>query len=497
MAADPPPLLPSETEEWEVLSVDPEFDPNVYQVNVTVTVDWVPGDPGRYLWTYEVENLDFDQPAVNVFYLDAWPADIADITETHGFERLFAEMLYWESGHLPPGQTATFTFTTNPRPIEDITAGAFDQLGMYYSTPSSIKGPGEAMVSLAVDTELIPVNANNDNGSPWKDDDHPFIPAVRDFDATNLPQDDPELTKVTVTIAGVFWGDLTVSVSSAIECGTGKAQLWKDKRKQEAFSSQIVFPADPAATVTFYIEGTHESRFMNDVVVDAKYTVNQTTVSATENVTIAPVIHTFTRSIPEPSVNFVNQGPPPNGLKGLVAQSFTPVTPGIEFTADVTNGPLTIKVVQNFRDAVNGENGSAAGAVFVAGSGLANQNHLPNDKYTFPGLDGFNPADPTDAGDLFSSTPNPPNGVTVKFHDSPSTGWPANSDKLDVLDNKYLLRLYLVVRYADGSIYPIAYWDWNVNFYATKNKTDLGVSYIEPASKVSVEGPWARSNADP
>jgi len=65
------------------------------------------------------------------------------------------------------------------------------------------------------------------------------------------------------------------------------------------------------------------------------------------------------------------------------------------------------------------------------------------------------------------------------------------------MDVKYLPREYLVVRYADKSIYPIAYWDWNVNFYATTNVAGKGVSVIAAASKVSTEGDFVRSNADP
>ncbi|HEY8504151.1 MAG TPA: hypothetical protein VIL46_06180, partial [Gemmataceae bacterium] len=142
-SGNPLPSLPfTETVSWEIRAVDPMFDPNVYHVNVTVTVDLAPGDPGRYLWTYELENTDFDQPAVNVFGGLGWYPDTADVTETHGFYR-YPDTLWWESGHLPPGETATFTFTTAPRPIVDNVASAFDQLGMYYSMPGFVKGPGE------------------------------------------------------------------------------------------------------------------------------------------------------------------------------------------------------------------------------------------------------------------------------------------------------------------------------------------------------------------
>jgi hypothetical protein len=154
--------------------------------------------------------------------------------------------------------------------------------------------------------------------------------------------------------------------------------------------------------------------------------------------------------------------------------------------------------MQDIREFQNGANGSAAGGVFVAGSGLANQNILPKvgPGFTYPGLDVLDPGDPTSVSG-FTSTPNPPDGVTVHMDDSPETGWPANPDKLDAIDVKYSFRTYLVVLYPDETIYPIAYWDWEANCYATMNAPGLGVTWMEAASKVTAADSWVRSNADP
>lgn len=70
-------------------------------------------------------------------------------------------------------------------------------------------------VSATFATTLIPVNANNDNGSPWKYEDDPdlflpYIPLTRDFGATNLPVDDPQLVQMTVTIGGGAAGMLDI-----------------------------------------------------------------------------------------------------------------------------------------------------------------------------------------------------------------------------------------------------------------------------------------------
>ena len=358
-------------------------------------------------------------------------------------------------------------------------------------------------VSASYETTLIPVNANNDNGSPWKSAALPFIPNTRDFAATNLPVDDPQLKLVTVNIGPGAAGTLYVSSYAP---GEATVAFWADKRKQAAFSSKAVAATTPV-TVIFYVEGTHESAYDGDVVrIDLKFiTANPpATTVRSDTVRVAPFINTvqsFTSKIPNPSVYFTDWLPN-NGFLGLSsgqppAQLGARAAVGIEFDAEITNGPLTMKYMQDLRDLRNGANGSGAGAVFTAASGLANQNLLPNvgSGLTYPALDSLDPADPTADADS-TSTPTA-TGVKIYTADAPATGRPANADKLDKLDLKYLFRTYIVVQYADKSLYPIAYWDWNVNFFATTNAPQQGVTVIAVASKVSTEGGWVKSNADP
>ncbi|MBX9625692.1 MAG: hypothetical protein K2X82_17960 [Gemmataceae bacterium] len=396
-------------------------------------------------------------------------------------------------------------FDPNETVTLKLSAGAGYTVGSPNTATLLIADPPLSL-DVTVGSKFIPVNANNDNGStPWKSDDLPFIPKKRDFAATNLPVDDPQLVPVTATIGGGAAGTLSVS---AFAPGDAQVAFWADKRKQAAFSSKAVAASATPVAVTFYVEGTHESSSsLNDVRIDLTFTTTATnpqqTVERSNTVMVTPffpTINSFTSTIPTPSVNFYKQRPV-DGLEGLVAANPPAVagewTAGIAFDAQITNGPLTMKYVQNFRNLQNGANGSGAGAVFTTASGLANQNYLPTvaSKYTYPGLDSTNPADPTAVSE-FSSTATA-NGVTIHMEDSPQTGVPAEADKLDKLDMKYLLRLYVVVQYADQSLYPIAYWDWNVNFFATTNVAGKGVSVIAAASKVGVEGGWVKSNADP
>jgi hypothetical protein len=489
----------------------------------TVTATVTQQGDGRFKWNYHLLNNSFvfgagDSWGYGYFTVSAPDLDaVSDIGSSNGASSWTGDFLgtgnvTWNFGSeenpgITPGQSADFWFYTPPRPIVDTSGGAFDPEVATCSGGLAV-GPGKMpTISTAYDTKLIPVNANDDNGSPWKSKDLPFIPTTRDFDATNLPVDDEELVRVVVTIGGGYAGTLSVS-DSVTDCTPGWARVafWADRKKQAAFSSKAIAAGTDPTTVTFYVEGVHESEDAADTVdIDVWFTTTnapQLSVWATDTVRVAPFINSFTATIPTPSVSFADQGPPITGLEGLMAGAPAAGgawTPGIVFKGDVTNGPLEIKDTADMRNVVNGANGSAAGGVFVAGSGLANQNYLPNvgSGFTYPGLDTLDPNDPTDGGALFTSNPVPPDRVTFRSEDSPSTGWPANSDKLDKMDVKYQIREYLVAVYDDDSIYPIAYWDWNVNFYATTNVAGSGVSVINAASKVSTEGGWVPSNADP
>jgi hypothetical protein len=194
-----------------------------------------------------------------------------------------------------------------------------------------------------------------------------------------------------------------------------------------------------------------------------------------------------------------------DGLQAFVPGA-TPI-PGIKFEAVVTSGSLNVKYSQNMLSVVNGANGSGAAVVYTAASGLASVNVVPkpNSGLTFPALDVQNANDPTSLIG-FTSTAGANNTATLTMTDSPMTGTtsardgaPGRGDALmtDKIDLKKNLRLYIVVQYADGSLYAVANWDWYANFYATMNQQFRGVTMIQPASKVDKIGNWILSNDNP
>ena len=425
----------------------------------------------------------------------------------------------FEGPPLMPGQAVTFAHYTPAFPVSQAACFVAGPNGSPNTDGGACLAPGPLpTVSVAVSNSLVPVNANNDNwkqveGKPvdtdrWLSANLKFIPKIRDFNAVNLWQDDPQLVPLTVTVTGGYAG--TLEVKKANGNGLGKLAFWEDTKKAKAFTTKAIVAGTNPTTVTLYVEGQHESSAKDDSAITATFTLgSDVKIKATDSkaVTVSPVINSFTASIPTPSVSFVNQNPA-NGMNGV--QAYKPATPGvagapgIEFIGKLTNGPLPIKFVHNVRNLRNGinQNVPLAGAVFVAGSGLPNQSLSPiaGSGLTYPSLDGANPDDPTaQPPGTFASEQNPPNDITVKLQDSPGTSGPNPlvRSKLDKIDYAMSFKLFMTVQYSDMSIYPIAYWEWYANFYATTNVLGSGVTVIDPASKVATVGGWVKSNDDP
>ena len=176
---------------------------------------------------------------------------------------------------------------------------------------------------------------------------------------------------------------------------------------------------------------------------------------------------------------------------------------GITFLADVmTTGNQPIKYLQNILNEVNGPN--AGGATFTfhirpnGGERLFDLIPDPMSGATFPFLDSNskNPAaDPTIAS---GSIPSPnPNSATYFTVDSPARAIIANGKNLKQLDEKLTFRMYLRIQYEDGTLYAIANWNWNVNFYGKGWVEGTGMTVIDPSSKVLADADWTRSNDDP
>jgi hypothetical protein len=219
--------------------------------------------------------------------------------------------------------------------------------------------------------------------------------------------------------------------------------------------------------------------------------------------TVTPLINAFSVTpaggANGQNINFRDQNPV-DGLEGI--QAFVPpAVPGAAFAADVTRTSLQGNEVfiQNFLSVTNGFNGSAAGWIYTAASGLANMNLKPINNTAFPYLDA-NPGPPPPATPeydyQFNYTTNTTDRQVAADSDSPSSGWAANSDKGNIIDVRYKYTLYLVWKYPGGIYYPIANINWYVNFYANRNVPNIGVTNILLPRGITADA-YQRSNTVP
>jgi hypothetical protein len=335
---------------------------------------------------------------------------------------------------------------------------------------------------------FIPVNADATNGlgiSPTG------IPVQRDFNVQPLPVADPDLIRATASYPP---GNITKV--SLLFNGNGTAALWTDQMKTAPGPGTL-----PAPTITFFIEGTRPSSFIGDITLIATYISNapgsqEQTISTT--ITVTPFVDSFAvNPHPPQSVVFRNST---NGLEGLTTSARGDPNQGAGFDAAVPRTGVggTGIFIQNFVGVDNGAGGAAAGWVFTATSGLPNLNAVLSPGDTFPILDKV--GDPTRSGpdyDVnFSTAGSDANTLRMTATDSPNTGNPANSDKVQNIDITDRIRLYVVWRFADTSIYTLASVDWKVVFQADTNAPGSGVTnIIRPNSAVSAN-PFVRTNAD-
>ncbi|HEY2785950.1 MAG TPA: VCBS repeat-containing protein [Fimbriiglobus sp.] len=525
------------------VSVGASNDPPTLLDTETSTITWANGQyitvvsevydlTDKFEWDYHVTNNNFNwngyTPGVGMFWVtfDDLIPDVDDLSPTLGWDVAHNAPLgqdysgvVWhgpeEGTHLNPTQTATFSFTTDPRPIGHIAATAADD-GYSYLASGEVLGPKEKpSVSATFDTKYIPVNANNTNWNPngtaprWKSEAQKNIPFKRDFEATNLWQADPELIPVTVRVFGGYGGTLTAEATTAL--GDGQVVFWADNKKMAQFASTTITPGDYALgskAITIYAEGKHESTYdiLQNIIGEThamfRFTLTDTpqvtAQKSVNDIVVTPILDDLSVVIPNPSVEFVDQANQ-DGRLGLRAAKTDGnlMYHGITFLASVTNGNMSIKYTQVITGLFNNANGSGAGAVYTDASKM---NLLPTpknpqtDTLTYPALDVQSAADPVSAGNFVLTPRVDPatgqqTGVYVRCSDFPSTGIPLNEPSLDRIDFRMEYRTYLVVQYGgdDGSLYTFGYVDWSVVFFAKTNVANKGVTVIDAKSKVAVD----------
>jgi hypothetical protein len=508
--------------------------PGDQEVEVMVTVS-VAGD--HFLWQYDLHNLSYvgldeSDPStgdVAHFFVRSSMPGTTDAANTIGwFDSIDAPTpdhdgtwnVIWgandKTNLLPPGESGTFTFTTPVCGIGHVNAEAgeaddnFEALGQVLGpvqTPNS--------VSATLDS-YIPVNANNDNGtlsdgSLWKPVEinnvvvyDTGIPNVRDFDVDGPYQNnnaDPQLVPMTITWSGANGG--TISVND-VRYGTGELKFWSDAKKTSHMDS---FPVQVnSGSKTIYVEGVHESLSVGDVSVELTYTDgNGVTVIWDGLETVTPVLDEFTATpAPNPNIYVDTLNPPPPGSVGLIAAKYDAagrlIQAGMTLRAHAFTPDLGIGFVQNVVDAENGANNGGPGFAYTTnprGTWYPSLYYVPNPHLspplTFPALDSpsMDPLSQLTEDVMFEGD----HWITTV--DAPEIWAGHDNNMLELIDFRLSFKTYVVATYNDGSLYPLAYTTWQVNFYADEWLPPIGVSHILDPNGVTSTETFTRSNEDP
>jgi hypothetical protein len=355
--------------------------------------------------------------------------------------------------------------------------------------------------------EYVPVNGDDDNGSAVTNG----IPVRRDFSVSPLPIPDPELKSATVVNTCPRGG--SYQISTPWDGTTGVITLWKDTQKNNRQPLSLTDP--PGHSFSFYIEGQRESHQIGDVQLQVTYgwsdpvTQQVTTVTASNSVTVTPVINAFTLT-------------PAGGggqnmaftTKGLQAE-ILPNTPGITFAASVnyTNLPGALTFVQNCTEVDNGYNGTTLGypsyqpaaLTYVLGNDPAGAILAIKDG-SLPLLDIKVTA--TDPDYTFDFVINQADGTTyaIQADDSPYTNTGVYDPKATAVDLRLAFTTWLVWRYLNTVggqptlvYYPIAWGNWQAVFYATSSAgPNKGpIDSIIVTRGVTAFADYIRSNATP
>ncbi len=196
----------------------------------------------------------------------------------------------------------------------------------------------------------VPINANNDNGSAWRENTNNMVPRRRDFDfVQQLPANrtDPELWPLNVYVTPNPPNPLTAFVRFTITIdGSAEIRLWMDQRKTQQVLPGVDYVVGGANALpyTIYIEGVRRtSRTLNGMQVqdtpEFDVTISATLfvvlpwlpgqvpppplplATSSAQVGVVPVLNSFTVDTSDSEVRFVN------GVDGT--QGITSFGPGM------------------------------------------------------------------------------------------------------------------------------------------------------------------------
>ncbi|MGL4420712.1 MAG: hypothetical protein ACRCZF_08625, partial [Gemmataceae bacterium] len=343
------------------------------------------------------------------------------------------------------------------------------------------------IIKIITAPKFVLVNADNDNGSGWVAKTSQTIPVIRDFmvtDKTVANEDD--LKRIKIEVTHNMPGILTVTARpTTTKAATGKAKLWKRGNKElGTYEFTELLPGPTASVVELYIEGIDNSYRVGDVAIDAEFHFGddlQAIVVTSKVLTVGPVVTKYDSTTYGAQVwdrplaqqkGIVTGKTGENGGRGDTKK-------GIEFDSTVLYGglPGSAKYVQT----VNKVDVVAGGHVVMSDGDrlkLAIMPDLIEAGVTFPLNDNPGGKNPPAAVPYYLTNTPFDNGsqVQITTHDTPGFLAPLNKPETNTLrsivtwDMMLHFTTHVVWKYADGSLYSLAYADWDAELAGNSQK---------------------------
>jgi hypothetical protein len=136
---------------------------------------------------------------------------------------------------------------------------------------------------------FVPLNANNDNGSPPLDPAVPGIPTKRDFDVSPNPNE-KDLVSVVLDASGLPLNTPLTWNLSAPTNGHAVVKAWTDSIKTAAVGLPYSIAGQSGSDPVYYLEGTAEGYALKEIALTLQVTVNGSTSTDVVNVTVTPVL---------------------------------------------------------------------------------------------------------------------------------------------------------------------------------------------------------------
>jgi hypothetical protein len=471
------------------------------------------------LWQYWMTNLDYigsganthDGHDVGYFWVGGTGAAITGTSNDLGWlETDYGSAggpVSWQSPEpdgplLAPSGNGYFSFTTTPTGVGQVSATA-SEIDMKPPATGRVFGPDGKFVTLALDSNDIPIDAGNDNGSPYR---MPEIPDVRDFQTSKVaPNGYHQLVRMTVNWTKGEGGGATLYVTASRAGGI--VRFWNSNTKaggQVAVPTTVGNnPGTNSGDIEVWVEGIEQSLAMSDVDITVTFVSKngQYLERVDKVVTVTPIIisavssNPKTAGVPDQDITYLNGTDITQGLKAATSNG----VPGFRIDAELYAGSQAIRFAQNELAEINGPR---SGAGWTFSNGVTRDSlPTPGSGLTFPAMDnspgGANPNDPTYQQDDLNGDVVPlatVNGgdVAHAMVDAPTTGYPLVAPGglpltpalTTSVDLKINFITYLVAQYVDHnnvqlpnynnnqqtpwprqSLFTLGYVTWSVDFY--------------------------------